>query len=208
MKKIVLTTVIGLVAAVLVGVWYFSNLYKETSPAVLSEGTEISVATTTAGDSLVGKDSLTALLTLGKSLECTFSFSSEGVRGEGSAFYDDGLARIDSLYLDESNQNMSSYLIIDSNNEVMYSWFTNDGLTQGVKLSTKVPSDQTAVVKDITKPETVTPDTPVQYDCKPWVADRSVFVPPSEIEFTDMSDMQKMMEDMQKNIGQMNIPSN
>lgn len=208
MKKIVLTLVIGLLAAALVGVWYFSKLPDMSAGVVTNDQNEISKETEVNEDTLTGKDSLNALLRLGKSIQCTFSFSADGLRGEGTAFYDNGLARIDSLYTDESEGDTSSYLVIDSNNEVMYSWFTQAGETQGVKLSTKATSEQTVPSVAENKPETVTPETPVQYDCKPWAVDGSVFVPPTDVEFMDMTDMQKMMEDMQKNMGALNIPNN
>jgi hypothetical protein len=53
-----------------------------------------------------------------------------------------------------------------------------------------------AAMPSSTNAPAVTPDMDVDYNCKPWRVDGSVFVPPATIEFMDMSEMQKMMEGM------------
>ena len=213
MKKIILTLILGLLAATAVGFWYFKG--ADTS----LEGTsEVSIplpsdqeVKSTNPELLKGKNSIMSLVGLGKSMECTFVFSGEGVRGEGTGFFDKGLARIDSLYSGSSTEAMSSYMIIDSSAKVMYTWFTVDGKTQGIKMSTEQTPSPTPVPPvnrvDINKQTQVTPESDVQYDCKPWRADTSVFVPPANIKFMDMTDMQKQMEDMKKSMGAMKLPA-
>ncbi len=202
MTKIIIAIVIGLIAATLVGVWYFNGVDTSLEGTAQSETTvpTDSLAPVNSADQIKGKNSISSLLGLGKSIDCAFVFSSEGMRGEGTGFFDKGMARIDSLYSGTSTESMASYMIIDSNAKIMYSWFTQDGTTQGIKMSTENSAAQTpASVPSGSKPDTeqITPDSDVQYDCKPWQVDASVFVPPKNVTFMDMTDMSKMMEDMQ-----------
>lgn len=207
MKKIIITIVLGLIAATAVGVWYFKGVDTSVQGAT---DTMLSVKSATTSqvnnpEQIKGKGSILSLLGLGKSMECTFVFSGEGLRGEGTGFFANSLSRIDTLYTGSSTENMSSYMIIDSGAKFMYSWFTKDGKTQGVKMSTETTA-QINTPTDHAAPTQVDPDSAVQYDCKPWQADTSVFVPPADVKFMDMTNMKKKMEDMQKGMGTIPIP--
>ncbi|MBY0538499.1 hypothetical protein K2P47_03845 [Patescibacteria group bacterium] len=213
MKKIIITIVVGLLASVLVGYVYFSNLDTSMQGtdevAVTEEGETL---TLTTDETIKGKNSIMSLFKLGKSMECTFSFSSDGMRGEGTGFFADGNARVDSLYTGTTEAPTASYMISDAKNKVMYTWTLVDGVAQGVKMAIpdEVPEDE-ANTPDATamtpSPEGgVTPETDVEYNCKPWNVDNSVFVPPSDVEFMDMTNMQAQMEEMQRSMGGMTIP--
>ncbi len=206
MTKIILTIVLGLVAATGVGFWYFSGLNTNMQGTTQTEMTASDTTVPAANpDSMKGKDSIMALFKLGKSMECTFSFSSGDMKGEGTGYFDKEKSRVDSLYSVVGDAPMASYMITDGSTNMMYSWFLNEGKMTGMKMSLPKEVDGEEV-KDNTKPQApagapqVTPETDVTYDCKPWVVDNSVFVPPRDVEFTDMSEMQKMMEDMQKGL--------
>ncbi len=210
MNKIIITVVLGLIAATAVGFLYFRNV-----DTTMQGADEVALPTETvtpkADETMKGKNSIMSLLKLGKSMECTFSFSSGGLRGEGTGFFDNGNARVDSLYTSTSSAPTASYMITDAPSKMMYMWTLNDGVSQGVKMA--IPDD-TAPATDAPKTTPmppvkdagVTPETDVEYDCKPWSVDNSVFIPPSDVEFMDMTNMQKQMEDMQRSMGSMKIP--
>lgn len=213
MKKIIITIVVGLLAAFLVGYWYFSNLdtsmqgSEDSMP--VEEGETLTLST---DESIKGKNSIMSLFKLGKSMECTFSFSSDGMRGEGTGFFADGNARVDSLYTGTGSAPTASYMISDAKNKVMYTWTLMDGVAQGVKMA--IPDDVPENTSDAPDTSTiapsadagVTPETDVEYDCKPWNVDNSVFVPPTDVEFMDMTSMQAEMEEMQRAMGGMTMP--
>jgi uncharacterized protein YxeA len=213
MKKIIITVVLGLIAAIAVGILYFKNLdtsLQGVSDSTMSETN--STSTTTPNENIKGKNSIMSLFQLGKSMECTFAFSSGGMRGEGTGFFNNGNGRIDSLYTSTSSAPTASYMITDAANKMMYTWTLDNGVAQGVKMA--IP-DETAgsegaapEAAPMTPPggTGVTPETDVEYDCKPWVVDNSVFVPPSDVEFIDMTNMQKQMEEMKRSMGNMKIP--
>lgn len=214
MKKMLITLVLGIVAATVVGYFYFSNLDMS------QQGVDETI-TTEEGDTVAlgidetikGKNSIMSLFKLGKSMECTFSFSSDGMRGEGTGFFADGNARVDSLYTATGSAPTASYMISDAASKVMYTWTLDEGVAQGVKIAIpdEVPENTTTdtpdTVTSMPVPDgSVTPQTDVEYNCKPWNVDNSVFVPPSDVEFMDMTSMQAQMEEMQRSMGGMNMP--
>lgn len=213
MKKIIITIVVGLIAAFVVGYLYFSNLdvSQQGSDTALTtqEGETLTITT---DETVKGKNSIMSLFKLGKSMECTFSFSSDGMRGEGTGFFADGNARVDSLYTGTDSAPTASYMITDAKNKVMYTWTLDNGVAQGVKMA--IPDD--APENDTSAPTTpspmptgdtgITPETDVDYNCKPWSVDNSVFVPPTDVEFMDMTNMQAQMEEMQRSMGGMSMP--
>jgi hypothetical protein len=212
MTKIILTIVAGLAAATTVGVLYFSNMDTGMQAAddtqVQQEGETL---TLTSNDEIKGKDSILSLLKLGKSLECTFSFSSGDMKGEGTGYFHEGSSRVDSLYTGGGEMPVASYMITDGKSNTMYSWFLANGTLSGMKMA--IPSYTDDEGNAISAPQAqaandqVNTETPVTYACKPWTVDSSVFVPPSDVEFMDMTSMQKQMEDMQKQMGGMTMPN-
>ena len=213
MTKILITLVLGLGAATVVGVLYFSNLDTSMEGEVVQVTSEEGpMLTLTGGDHIKGKNTIMSLFQMGKSMECTFVFSSNGVRGEGAGFFDNGNARVDSLYRGTTSTPFASYMITDAAKKVMYAWTSIEGQSQGVMMaipeeSSENPNGSTAsAMNGQGDVAAVTPETDVEYDCKPWTVDNSVFVPPSDVEFMDMTNMQKQMEDMQKGMGGM-MPS-
>ena len=207
MTKIIITIIVGLIAATLMGIWYFSGMDTDLAGVEQKMIEESNVTAEVVNpDQIKGKDSLASLMKLGKSLECTFSFSSEGMKGEGTSYFDKGKSRVDSLYTDNKSGPQASYMISDTATNMMYTWFTADGTTSGMKMNIPVatPTDKTPIGQSNT-PQVDT-STDVNYDCKPWNVDSSVFVPPADVEFTDMGEMQKMMNDMQNGMTMPNVP--
>lgn len=198
MTKIIVTIVLGLIAATLMGVWYFGDMDTDMARVEQKMMDEsVIVSTSTNPDQIKGKDSLATLMKLGKSMECTFLFNSEDMKGEGTGYFDNGNSRIDSLYTGVEDGPQASYMINDVTKNMMYTWFTVDGTTSGMQMNIPVETATNNIpVEKPDKPQVDT-DTAVNYDCKPWNVDSSVFVPPTDVEFTDMGEMRKMMEEMQ-----------
>jgi len=177
-----------------------------TKPTVDREVVAIQSADspTVATDEMSGSASILDLMesASGKSMECTFVFSGEGMRSEGAGFFVDDKARVDSLYTADDGMQMASYMIMDNPADSVYVWSLVNGEQTGMKMSisenqkvanmgTLADASQTG-----TAPEQISPDSVTQYTCKPWSPDMTVFIPPSNVEFTDMTEMLKMMEGM------------
>lgn len=202
MKHIIIGGVVLLVVGV--GAWWFFGQSKvaeapEATPDVVNDANEVVEVEVSGGR---GKGSLASLFALGKSQSCTFVVRTEGVLQEGSAFYAGDKARIDTLISTGASEPMASYVIMDKEADTMYLWNNSKDIKVGMKMSIsaqeKLAATQGAAATTVT-PTTSTVDTnlDVDYDCTPWQVDGSVFVPPADIEFTDMSAMMDMMQSME-----------
>jgi hypothetical protein len=171
---------------------------EERSPN-LETAPENATTPTPEDETTTGKGSLLGLLALGRSQECTFVVRTDGMVQEGTAFYDGDNARVDTLIKGAATEDIASYMIMDKRSSTMYIWGSAQG-DQGIKMTLPSEGDTTTVPMNNpqtpTSVPTVTPDMGVDYTCKPWRVDGSVFVPPATIEFMDMSELQKMMEGM------------
>jgi hypothetical protein len=126
--------------------------------------------------SISGKSSLTSLMARGGNYMCmvTMDGDTAGAKGE---VYIAGQNVKATFSLTVQNQQMVSYMI--QKDGYVYSW--TNAYAQGVKTQVK--------------PVQEVPDTPgamsavgstVSYDCKPWKADQSIFVVPTNITFTEV----------------------
>lgn len=197
-------SIIGaLILVAIVSWWAFSretDSEQVVSPAVTGDEMQLNIANTSSEPEIVsGKGSLLSLLGMEVSQECRFVVRVDGMLQEGTAFYDGGNARVDTLISGaETAAPTASYMIMDADTKMMYMWGTAQG-GQGIKMVLPESADTAAAespVADGAKTPGITPDMDVDYNCKPWRVDGSVFVPPSDVEFMDMSEMQRMMESM------------
>jgi hypothetical protein len=215
MTKIIITIVLGLIGATAVGVMYFSNM--DTEIAGVEEGMMATQATnaTASADELSGSASILDLMgsAAGKSMECTFIFTGSDTRSEGTGFFAQDKARVDMLNTDATNVQVASYMIMDKPSDAMYVWTLANGQETGMKMSISENEKFAAAMQANTPPagasaqtQPMSPETALQYNCKPWSPDMTVFIPPKDVEFMDMSEMQKMMGDMSGGMGNMRIP--
>lgn len=135
-----------------------------------------------------GTGTLESLRLLNEDLECTISYtpSDETPAVEGTYFVSSGNMRGDFLTEspDLSGQILSSMII---NGETMYTWSTIEGETYGMKIDISAANKTTDEIQ-----QPVSLDTNVKYDCKNWEnVDRTVFVPPADVLFQDMSQLMK-----------------
>ncbi|MFN3693186.1 MAG: hypothetical protein ACK4SL_03785 [Candidatus Paceibacteria bacterium] len=200
--------IIGAVLIILVIVVGIGLATKVTKDALVADNTTMNQNETTENNliaeestdgAMSGRGSLLGLLALGRSQECTFVVRTDGIVQEGTAFYDGGNARVDTLIKGAAAEDIASYMIMDKKSNTMYLWGSAQG-DQGIKMT--LPSAESPTPAPMNNPQSgssapaVTPDMDVDYNCKSWRVDGSVFVPPASVEFMDMSEMQKMMEGM------------
>lgn len=204
MKRNIIIGALLILLVIVIGVVMATKVTKDaltTDESVSTvDSTTITLESASSTDETVkGKGSLLSLLAMGRSQECTFVVRTDGVVQEGTAFYDGGNARVDTLVKSAGAKEVASYMIMDQKTNTMYLWGSAQG-DQGIKMQLPDASAQTKAetsgMPTAQSEPTVAPDTDVDYDCKPWRVDGSVFVPPANIEFMDMSEMQKMMEGM------------
>ncbi|QQS38933.1 hypothetical protein IPM62_06165 [Candidatus Woesebacteria bacterium] len=179
--------IIGIFLAVMIlgAGGYF--LLKE-APGNKDSETNISTTTNEAGsqgNKLNGK--LSDLLSLGKDYTCSFNQIDEsGNKNSGKVYINNSGTKLrgDFTYQLADGTSQSGGVIRDD--EYSYIWTDGQG---GFK--TKVDPD----VKDIFgenmstgEKSVLTDDTNMNFDCDNWKVDNSVFVPPVNIVFTDLSE--------------------
>jgi hypothetical protein len=195
MKNFLLWSILG--AVVVGGVALYMIFATGGEEAVVTDASsEVAAVDESANEVAVpksGTDSLSALLALGQNLECTISYAPEvtgGVKTEGTYFTSRGRMRGDFVVETNGTEAVSSVII---DNDSMYSWSLIEGQKYGMKMTL---SELETAQTDDTAPEAnqaVPLDEAVTYSCKPWASvDGSIFNPPTDIVFTDYSDVVNM----------------
>lgn len=150
---------------------------------------------TLSGNQETVSASLAQLMAMGQSYSCTFEATDETVTTSGTV-YVAGDGRMNGAFLSTGmgDEPITSYVINDG--DYYYNW-SSDSM-EGFQ--TKIEADDTASVGD--EPEYSgetaddgSSDAAYDFECAPWRVDNSLFVPPSNITFTDISaQMDAMIE--------------
>lgn len=164
---------VALVIAVLVGGYFFLNK-KAQAPEEPSTASQEQKQET----GLI-KSSIKSLLSGGKNVICTVKYPDGEETAEGKIYVSGQKMRGD-FNMTVSGKAMESHMISDGS--YVYSWSSESG--QGVKMKI----DQTEVKASPTS-ESVDIDKEVDMDCSSWGVDNSKFSIPSNIQFTDLSEM-------------------
>ncbi len=180
MKKYAPYIVIFAIIALGVFIWL-----KDATPATVVEEVEQvnveGVGTPTGKEPFSGIDTLTALTKQGKSLECQIVLERGDAEGniEGTYFTHEGKLRGDFMVpAPDLGGKIISSMIVDT--DMLFVWTTIEDQTIGFK------SDLTVRDTSIPTKEPVSLDQSVKYTCTEWEGvDGSVFVPPTDVKFSD-----------------------
>lgn len=97
------------------------------------------------------------------------------------------------MSLSTNSMPVESNMVSDGTN--VYIWSHQGGYKMNIEemknLAEKYKSDSQEATKN---PQLSSLDKKMNVDCKPWTEDPSVFVVPSDVKFTDMSEMLKSLE--------------
>jgi hypothetical protein len=146
------------------------------------------------------KTALKELLAGGKVQKCTWSAVENGNDVSGTLYVSGKKFRQESVTTDSKTKALSqNYSLGDG--ETVYTWGAMMG-GRGVKISmaslenmvTGTPSGTPSQVNAVL-------DQQYQYQCQPWTADESQFVPPTNITFSDMSQLIKNMQQLENKYG-------
>lgn len=143
------------------------------------------------------------LLRLGQNYNCTFSSSDEeGNKTEGKIYVAAGGDKLNGSFTltQKDNTSYNSYIIRDG--EYNYIW--SSVMKQGYK--TKIePEDETLFGDSSTDNKEsnvgLTDKDKVDFNCRPWIVNNSLFSPPTDIEFINLAEqMQEMKEKMNESV--------
>lgn len=182
------------VLAIGAGVWY---LTKEPVTPAATVNTDNSLATSqeeTLDDNFSGTGSLAAIMASGGSFRCDFSSQDEESASTGTFYFNDGRYRVD-VDVTMDGTLTESHMINDS--ATTYAWSeTPDGM-MGMMFANVEYEDVPYDSSTDSNPQPVDVDESVDYNCIRASVDSALFVPPSDVEFTDMNAMMdNMMENM------------
>jgi hypothetical protein len=204
MKKTVAVSLLGVVVVVMALIYLFMGGDKapgkssaENFEAVSSN---IEPPKKVLAEPSSGTGSLQEILAKAEDLECSISYKtaavaigSESTAEEpvtGTYFTSEGKMRGDFILPEALAGSVSSIIMRDN---MMYNWSVIDGEKYGMKYDmTTLSLDQsTGEVPEAKGPVPV--DQPVTYECKPWEnVDGSIFEPPTDVLFRDVSDMKNI----------------
>ena len=128
-----------------------------------------------AGETVSGSGKFSDFYTRSGSWKCDVRTETQGVTSEGVVYVSDGKIRADFDSTVSGNE-VTSFMIHDGTS--VYTWSSLQ--SQGVRM-------------DVTEGEEVDgeaagtgPQGDVEYNCAPWAADATVFIPPATIEFMEL----------------------
>ena len=147
------------------------------------EKTKTPTKTTEAkNDNTTKKGSLKNLLALGGSQKCSYTYAGDGVTSSATIYLSTGKMRVDSETIMNTKTIHSHMILMDNTN---YIW--GDGMPQGIRMT--VPDSQASVSSMPQGAQTFDINKEINYSCSSWGTDTSYFKIPTDIQFTDLTEM-------------------
>ncbi len=188
--------IIGIILVILLAgaSWYFMTMKSS------SEVKNGSPQSSRASQSAAKMTNLQNLLQMGKDQKCTFSYESpEKTTMQGTTYLSStGKMRTEFYGTDTEGKSYDGNMINDT--EYMYTW--NSQLAQGVKLPITADMEKTideAQNNPQVNQQYLDQAAQMEYECTSWMSEPSQFIPPSEIQFMDLTEQMKVMEDIKGN---------
>lgn len=177
-----LLLVIGLVAAA--GIAAFLWLKKPALNGTMSGSETVSA-------------NFAQLMALGKNYTCTFDSTDEdaGSRTSGTVYVAESGDKLNGVFTMHSETETEKQMYVIRDGEYNYMWSSD--MEQGYKVKINPEDDQLFAGQTDDSDESTSFDENQQVDfhCRPWSVDNSMFVPPSTVQFMDMSAHMQMMMD-------------
>lgn len=173
-NKNILIAAVAVIILLLLGAGAYLMLNKNTSTPKMA-GDE--VKNTTAGQTA---ESLLDLVKKGQNLRCTYKTDVTNGATEGTVYISGQNVRAD-FTINVTGQEPAKTSMIKQG-DTTYVWGTTMP-DKGIKMT--VSFDKLAENKQAS--QYVDPNQKVNYNCSPWNVDSTLFTPPSNIEFTDMT---------------------
>ncbi|MBI2025783.1 MAG: hypothetical protein HYT06_00200 [Candidatus Levybacteria bacterium] len=187
-KQLVIAVAVIILIALGLGGYFFLN--KDIFPANQTSNT-----TTGQNKGNSAMNTLVNLLASNANVSCSFNMPTDenGYSGKGTVYLSSGNMRGDFVTtMDNKTYNMS--MIRRGNDN--YVW--GDQMEGGIKM-TLTPEDLKEEQNEASK--YVDFNKEFDYRCTPWGVDSSKFNPPSNIKFTDVSEMMEQSKEMMKKQG-------
>lgn len=155
------------------------------------------------GESFLG--TVEDLLSSGRTLTCTFSSEDEAGETSGTVYVAGERVRGTFEVATNTGEAFTSEMIRDGD----YAYIWSSEQTQGTKMKLE-EYEGDAMEADVDTPSSDQPfdfdNEAVDYQCRPWVANNSMFTPPSDIEFVDLSmQMQELQDSVMESMQELGL---
>jgi len=143
---------------------------------------------------------VTDLMGLGQSFECSFSFENKQGQNMSGKIYTHNQQVRQNAELEQDGKTLETHMIMK--NDKVYTWSSRQP-GQGVKMDMseiKNKEKQETGQDQAGKPANL--NKQVEYECQPWSAQSDRFALPQDVEFTDMSQFINDMQGMMNEAGQ------
>ena len=132
-----------------------------------------------------GMKSLKDLISSGVAQKCTYSTKDDSISSEGVTYISGGKVRGDFTTVSDG-KTTASHMITDG--KTNYIW--TEGEKTGLKMTiTDTVSTPAPVTEENGSYSGSNLDQKFDYKCSTWIADQSMFTPPTSVTFTDFSNM-------------------
>ena len=141
--------------------------------------------------------SLTDLLKLGSNAHCTFTYADNGSSIDGEVYLADKGQRLRGDFeLEQTDGSMMTSSVIQDGG---YGYVWSSAFEGGYKMALDEESSifEAATSGEASSATSAIPDENVTYDCDAWVVNDSMFTPPANINFVDVS---SQVETMMQNL--------
>ncbi len=171
---------IGAAVVILVGAGGLLLFNKSNKPAPKTETAQTASPTPAAK-----LNSLLDLLSLGKTQKCNFSYTAQTAgKSEGTVFLSSNKMRAD---ISTTTSGKVSKISMIRDGDTTYIWGMD--LTAGVKMTLKKEDLKVNAQAN----QYLNTQQKADYKCGAWISDSATFVVPSNVKFTDISAMEKMI---------------
>jgi hypothetical protein len=185
------TLIVSLIALSAVGAigWYFIQPPVVDAPSTLTVPAEESSAEPN-GEALenasVGEGTLYALFASRTSGVCTFTTVDTNTSSTGTVWFGNGKFALESQSLVGGERYLANMI---NDGARTYLW---SGTVAGT-MALVMDNEDSVSTRDVTaaSPDTVDLNAVVQYNCDSWSVDETKFVPPDNLSFTDLNDIEQ-----------------
>ena len=188
MKIVKILLIVFLAILLPAGAYFGYKTLKKTEPA--ENGANPPAVTEKQNEESLFSGKITDLLSLGKSLKCTYTMNEqEGTIGTGNIYVSGTKMRGDSTITMENNTSIDSHFI--STDNVMYTWTSASPQGYKIALDQEAIDNAAAGTPSGITEEAKALQEKLDYKCLPWIPDQSLFELPAGVEFVDMSEITK-----------------
>jgi len=174
-----LVALVVIVLILLIGGGAYLMLSKASTPKPKQTAQNLTQAKPTANVNQL--KSLVDLLATGQTLQCTFSANgTNGAKTQGTIYMSAGNIRANfNVTASDGKQSQGSMIRSGNTN---YIW--GSSFPEGIKMTMSL---QELSGRQQTEQQFINPNLKTNYDCSSWTADDSLFNPPSNVKFMDIS---------------------